>query len=561
MTLVSVSGRAESWSSVIELFVENPLLLLFFVSAVGYAIGQIKIRGSSLGVAAVLFVGLAVGALDPRLALPEIVFLLGLVIFVYTIGLSSGPGFFTSFNRRGLRDNLFVLGVLLVAALLTVGASLLLGFKATVAAGLYAGSLTNTPALASLLDTLRTSVPPEQLEAAVAEPVVGYSVAYPVGVLGVILAIAFFQRRWRIDYPQESEQLRQFNLVEQELYNRTVRVTQPQMAGIPLRRLSEEHRWGVVLTRVRRGDTLFLADGATELAVGDLIGVLGAPDQVDRVCAQLGEPAEEHLEFDRSQYDFRRVFVSRPEIAGRRLSELRLPERFDALVTRVRQGDIDLLAEGRTVIELGDRVRVVARRDRMAQISAFFGDSYKALSEVNLLSLGLGLTLGLLVGLIPIPLPGGVTLALGYAGGPLVVALVLGALRRTGPIVWTLSYSANLTLRQMGLILLLAGIGVRSGYTFLATFSQSGGYRIFFVGLVITLTAACLTLWIGYRVLKIPFPMLTGMLAALHTQPAVLGYSLEQADNEVPNIGYALAFPIATIAKILIAQTIYLLLR
>jgi putative transport protein len=540
----------------IDLLIENPLLLLFIVSALGYAIGRIKIKGSSLGVAAVLFVGLAMGALDSRLALPEIIFLMGLVIFVYTIGLSSGPGFFASFNRKGLRDNLFVVLVLLVAAAVAVAANVLFGLRSTVVAGMYAGALTNTPALAGLVDTLRTA---GASDAVLAEPVVGYSVAYPMGVLGVILAIAFCQWVWRIDYRTESEKLRSFNMVEQELYNRTVRVTQ---AGLPpVQQLIMGQQWDVVLTRVQRQERTFLVDGNTQFEVGDLVSLVGAPDQVDKATRFLGEVTARHLEFDREQFDFRRVFVSNPAVVGRRLAELQVSQRFGALVTRVRQGDIDLLADGDTRLELGDRVRVVAPRTQIAALSAFFGDSYKALSEINLLSTGLGLSLGLLIGLIPIPLPGGITLTLGYAGGPLIVALILGARRRTGPIVWTLSYSANLTLRQMGLILLLAGIGVRSGYTFVSTFAQSGGINIFSISAVITLTASLLTLWIGYKVLRIPFPLLTGMLSAVHTQPAVLGYSLEQSKNDVPNIGYALIFPVATITKILVTQLLYLFLR
>jgi putative transport protein len=542
----------------IELLVENPLLLLMIVTAIGYAIGRIKIKGSSLGVAAVLFVGLAVGAIDARLALPEIVFLLGLVIFVYTVGLSSGPRFFASFTPSGLRDNLLILTILLVAGGLAAGANLVLGIAPTVAAGIFAGSLTNTPALAGVLDLLRTQ---GATEPALSEPVVGYSVAYPMGVLGMILVISLCQRLWRVDYARETERLREFHLVEQQIYNRTVRITNPAVVGVPMNKLAQTHGWGVVLTRVRRDDAIFLVDGETQLACGDLVNVLGAPDKVNAATALMGEPTEEHLEFDRTHYDYRRVFVSNPAVVGHKLSALRLPERYHAIVTRVRQGDIDLLADGHTVLELGDRVRVVAPRVRMAEVSALFGDSYKALSEINLLSLGLGLALGLLIGLIPIRLPGGITLTLGYAGGPLLVALVLGALRRTGPIVWTLSYTANLTLRQVGLIMLLAGIGVRSGYTFVATFAQSGGIVIFLAGAAITLITAFLTLWIGYRLLKIPFPLLTGMLSALQTQPAVLGYAQEQAKNEVPNIGYALVFPIATITKIVLAQALYLLLR
>lgn len=538
----------------IEALVEYPLLLLFAVSATGYAIGRIKVKGSSLGVAAVLFVGLAVGALDPRLALPEIIFELGLIIFVYTIGLSSGAGFFASFRRKGLRDNLFVLLMLLFAAGLAVVLHLLFQFRPAVTAGLYAGSLTNTPALAGLLDAIGNTASPATREALLAAPVVGYSVAYPMGVLGVILAIVITRRLWRVDFAAEAQNLRQYHLVEQSLYNRTVRVTESEAIGATLRDLQHHHNWDVVFTRLQRGDRLMLVTGDTILQRDDLLITIGTPEDVDAVVPHLGELADKRLELDRSEYDFRRVFVSNPEIAGRRLGELRLPQKHGAIVTRLRRGDVDLLAHADMMLELGDRVRVVARREDMPAISHLFGDSYRALSELNLLTFGLGLTLGLLVGLVPIPLPGGVIFRLGFAGGPLLVALVLGALGRSGTLVWTMPYSANLTLRQMGLILLLAGIGVRSGYTFFTTFTDSGGALLFISGALITFVTALLTLIIGYKLLRIPFGLLVGMLAALHTQPAVLGFSLEQSQNELPNIGYALIFPIATITKILIAQ-------
>ena len=541
-------------SSIISFLAENPLLLLFIVSALGYPLGKIKVKGSSLGVAAVLFVGLAVGALSPDLKLPDIVFTLGLVVFVYTIGLSSGPGFFASFRRKGLRDNLFILCMVMVAAGLTVGWHLLLGLKPSVAAGMFAGSLTNTPALAGLLEQINSTTPADLRTALLAEPVVGYSVAYPMGVLGMLLAVFVTQKMWKIDFEAEAAGLREFNAVDQNLYNLTVRVTRPQVVGVALRELTRENHWDVVFGRMNREGQTALALGSTLLAQGDLLSIVGAPDEVDRVAPFFGELTDQHLELDRSTYDFRRIFVSNPEIAGRRLEQLGLPQRYGALVTRVRRGDVDLLAHGDTQLELGDRVRVVARREDLAEISKLFGDSYKALSEVDMLTFGLGLTLGLLVGLIPIPLPGGTVFKLGFAGGPLIVALILGALRRTGPISWSMPYSANLTLRQIGLIMLLAGIGVRSGYTFVNTFSQSGGFSIFLAAATITTLTGFLTLIVGYKVLKIPYGLLIGMLSGLQTQPAVLGYSLEQAENDLPNIGYALVFPIATISKILIAQ-------
>ena len=320
------------------------------------------------------------------------------------------------------------------------------------------------------------------------------------------------------------------------------------------------HKWDVVLSRVRTQGELSLATGDTTFALNDEVTLVGAPEEVDRAVTELGVPAGEQLELDRSDFDFRRIFVSNHEIAGRRINELDLPRTYGAIISRVRRGDIDLLARGDTVLELGDRVRVVARRADMPRLSALFGDSYKALSEINLLSLSLGLAAGVLIGLIPIPLPGGVVITLGLAGGPLLVGLVAGALRRTGPVVWTIPYSANLTLRQIGLVLLLAGIGVRSGYTFLTNFSASGGLQVFFAGAVITTLIAFLTLLIGYRVFKVPFGMLTGMLAGLGTQPAALGFGLQQADNELPNLGYALVFPIATITKVVVAQLLLILL-
>jgi len=544
----------------LDILTANPLLLLFLVSALGYVLGRIRVKGSSLGVAAVLFVGLAAGALAPGLSLPPVIFELGLIIFVYTLGLTSGPGFFASFRRKGLRDNLFVLLLILVAAGLTAVAALLLQFSAPVAAGLFAGSLTNTPALAGLLETIGATAPPDQREALQTLPVVGYSVAYPMGVLGVILVASALQKLWRIDFHAETRALRRFLVVEQELYNRTVRVTRPEVIGIPLRELRRRHTWNVVFGRMERNGELMLTTGDTVLEPGDLLSVVGAPEDVDAMVPTVGEATERHLELERSEYDFRRIFVSNPDVAGRSLRELALPQHFGALVTRVRRGDIDLLAHGDTVLELGDRVRVVTRRRDLTALSEYFGDSYRALSEINLLSLGLGLTLGLLLGLVPVPLPGGVTFRLGNAGGPLLVALVLGAIRRSGPLVWVMPYSANLTLRQIGLSLLLATIGVRSGHTFFTTLGESGGLFLFLAGAAITTLTALLFPWARYRWLKIPFPLLLGMLAGLHTQPAVLGYALEQAENELPNIGYALVFPMAMIAKIVVAQLLLSLL-
>ncbi len=296
--------------------------------------------------------------------------------------------------------------------------------------------------------------------------------------------------------------------------------------------------------------------GDTLLHPGDEVTIVGAPEDLETALAQIGERSTSHLEFDRSRLDFRRIFVSNADAAGKPLRELRLLERYGSLITRVRRGDTDLLPTGGMRLELGDRVRVITRRDRLDEVSAFFGDSYRALSEIDIMTFGLGIALGLLVGLVPIPLPGGLTFKLGFAGGPLLVALVLSALQRTGPVVWQLPYSANLTLRQIGLILFLAGIGTRSGYAFASTLAGGGGLGMFLSGTAITCLSALLTLTVGYKLLRIPMSLLIGMLSGQQTQPAVLGFAGEQTGNDLPNIGYATVFPLATIVKILLAQVL-----
>jgi putative transport protein len=223
--------------------------------------------------------------------------------------------------------------------------------------------------------------------------------------------------------------------------------------------------------------------------------------------------------------------VSNPDIAGRPLSSLNLRDEYGAIVSHVRRGDIELLARGDTVLEWGDRIRVLAPRDEIPQLTELFGDSYAELSHVNLMTIGLGVALGLLIGLIPIPLPGGVTFRLGLAGGPLLVALVLGALRRTGPILWTMPYSANLTLRQFGLILLLATVGVRSGYAFLESFATGSGWLIFGIGFALILVTTLTAILAGYKLLHIPYSLLIGMISP---QPAVLSFAEGQAKNPLP---------------------------
>lgn len=542
----------------IEAFQQSPLLLLFTVIAIGYGLGEVRIRSFKLGVAAVLFVGLGFGALSPDLAVPQFIVFLGLAIFVYTVGLSSAPAFFASFRRHGFSDVYFALFTVLLSAVMAVGLGKWLGFDAALTGGLYAGASTNTPALAGLLDAIQRGADAGAVEGMSEQAVVGYSLAYPMGVLGVMIGLFLLQKMLRIDYKAEAKSLQLSYPLGEELTSRTFRVEHPDIIGKSLREYRQKHPLRVVFGRIKQDERTTLSNWDTVPKLGDLLVLVGTEEDIADTAASIGPPAEGQLSYDRSIFDVRRLFISNDDIAGKTIASLNLQERYNLLITRVQRGDMDLLATGDTVLELGDRILMVAHRDDLPEIFKLFGNSYEALSRVNLLSFGMGIALGLLLGMINITLPGGYSFSLGFAGGPLIVALILGQLRRTGPIVWTLPYGANLTLRQVGLIFLLAGIGINSGQTFYQTLQTELGYQVFLAGGVIAILSTVTTLLVGYKVLRIPFSFLGGMVGS---QPAVLDFAVEQAGNKYPILGFTRMLPVVLIGKILAVQILYNLLR
>jgi putative transport protein len=519
----------------VAFLVSEPLLTLFLVAGFGFLLGKASIAGARLGPAAVLFVGLAVGALSPEFReFPALIYQLGLILFVYSIGISAGPGFAAAL-RGALKPNLAAAGVLLAAGAAAWLAARALGWDALTAAGLYAGSLTNTPALAAVIESSGG-----EGQAAV----VAYSVAYPMGVTGVILAMALFGRM----RPKEADK------PEPVVATRTLRITHPEAIGRTVSELDHMLGQHVVFSRVRTAEHTHLAGGEDVLREGDLATIVGEPGALEAAAQLLGEDAPQGLELDRSDLDFRRIFVSAGQAVGRPLRELHLPHRLGALITRVRRGDVDFLPTGATVLEYGDRVRVVAPRGRMAEATRYFGDSYRSLSELDVLSFGLAIGLGLLLGAVPIPLPGGLEFRLGLAGGPLAAALVLGAVHRTGPILWSIPYSASLTIRQFGLIIFLAAVGLRSGDAFVQAMASGQGLPLFLAGAGLTFASAMAFLLTAQAVTKLSSGTLMGMVSGVHTQPAALGFAQGRRQDEEPSLGYAAVFPLATLVKIVAAQ-------
>ncbi len=540
----------------IELLAATPLLLLFLVIGLGYLIGSIRIGGFSLGPSAVLFTGIALGSLDPRFRLPDIIYLLGLILFVYTISLQSGSTFFSSFNKRGILTNLFALSMMSIGALLTAVAWRLFGMDGATLVGVYCGSLTNTPALAASIETLRSlfktgNVPLESVTA----PVIGYGVSYPFGVVGVLLGFYLFSRLRGNSEGSDLEGSEKGPLVA-----RTFRVTNQAIVGENIRDiLVNSSASGVVLSRLKRGDFTSLVYADTRLELYDLVVAVGPKAGLDAALSIFGEVAKEQIHLDKDELDYRRIVVSERRVVGRKLKDIRLQELLDATVTRIRRGDVDFVPTGETVLEYGDRVRVLTWVGNIDRVSRFFGDSVKVSSEADFFSVSLGIVLGVLLGLVPIPLPGGTSFSLGFAGGPLFVGLILGRLQRTGSIVWGMPFSANLALRQIGLVLFLAGIGTKAGEGFVNTLMHGGAYYAM-IGGAITVTVTITTLSLGGKIFKLPLPALMGFMSGIQTQPACLAYANERTTTEAANTWYASVFPTAMIGKILLAQLLVKLL-
>jgi len=540
----------------INFLAENPIFLLFFVIGAGFLLGNIRLFGFSLGMAAVLFVGIGCGALDPRLNLPEYIYIIGLVLFVYTIGLQSGPVFFASFKKRGLRINILALAALVGAAVIASLFQKIPGMSVSGAAGLFCGALTNTPALAAGVETLKglaTGLPKAQLESLLSSPVVTYGLAYPFGVFGMIFWMHLFTKIFRVDFAKE-EARRKTEEGVAEIQSRTFLVTNPALDGKSVREaLAYFDPPGFVLSRILHGGETTLVTGETILHLNDRVVAVGESKAHERARVLFGKMDEDFLEDGLARFVFQRIFVSNKNVIGKRIADLGLQKRFQATITRVRRGDVDFVPSAGTVLESGDGLRIMSREENIEGLKAFFGDSVKAMAETDFLSLSLGIMIGILVGMIPIPLPGGMVFKLGFAGGPLVVSLILGKIERTGPVLWRIPFNANLALRQIGLVLFLAAIGTKAGQGVTATI-HAGGLKFIAAGAGLTTFAAVLVLVVGYKFFKLPMSAVMGVLSGIQTQPACLAYANQQAPNELPNVWYATVYPTSMVAKIILAQ-------
>jgi putative transport protein len=526
---------------VVDFLADDPILLAFLVVGIGAAIGSIRIRGISIGPAAALFVGLAVGAVDESLSGAgglTILRELGLVLFTYTIGLAAGPTFFAGLRRGGIGTVAVTFALVGVLAGIVSAVAGGFGFTPAERAGLFAGSATNTPSLQAAVEAVKEG-----------DPVVAYSLAYPAAVVSMLLVLTLLIGR-RLPLPTSLEPPPPPPKAA-DLVNWTITVS---AAGLPA--LGElRHRYEIGFSRIGH-------DGVVSVAVddhlpepGDSLVVVGPPDEVERFCNDVGQRSDLHLPLDRTALDFRRILVSNRRLAGKRLVDLDLVGRYGVSVTRVRRGDEDLVADDNMVLALGDRVRVVGPTEAIGHVALVLGDSERGLSEVDAVGLALGIAAGLALGAVKVPLPGGGELSLGAGGGPLIIGLLLGFRSRIGPITFQLPHGANLVLRQIGVLVFLAAAGLASGSTFADALGTGTGLKLMAAGAVCSLAFALFVPLVIEVVLHKDHVATSGIFAGVETQPAALAYAVERTGgDERVNMAYALAFPAAMIAKIIVVQ-------
>lgn len=520
-----------------QVFVDNPLLTIFFCLGVGVAFGMLRFGAVSFGPAGALFAALALSAIESDVRLPAIVTSLSLSVFCYTVGLTAGPSFVAAI--RSSWQPLVVAGcvvLLMAAGGLLVGIGIF-GLDIGYVAGAFSGAGTATPALGAVQEQLAAGAEPPP------EPAVGYAVAYPFAVLlTIVAAVRLIRIGETSPLPEDTE--RQPSLVV-----KTLRVTSTDEITV-----ADMHsRFGTVVSRITRDGHTVVARDDQPVLVGDLVTITIADDRLDDIVAKVGPLSSTEPWLERSEIDFRRVTLSKRELVGRTVAELDLAGRFDATVSRVRRGDVDLIAVPDLRLQMGDRLRVTADRKQLPEVTTFLGDSARGVGDINALGLGLGMTIGLLFGLLSLPLPGG-TMVLGSATGPLIVGVVLGALGRTGPIVWQLPSPVNNTLNQFTLLVFLVAVGSGAGADLVDALSSSLGVQLLVVALVFCLIHA-IGLSLGMRlVLRYGTARSLGGLTGSQLNPAPFAYALSRVPDQRISVLYAMIFPVIMILKVLLAQ-------
>ena len=548
-----------------NLFVEHSALqaviVLSLISAIGLGLGKIKVLGISLGVTFVFFMGILAGHLGVSIDAQMLNYAesFGLVIFVYALGLQVGPGFFSSFRQGGVQLNMLALAVVLVGTVLAVALSLGTGISLPNMVGILCGATTNTPALGAAQQTLK------QMGLETSTPALGCAVTYPFGVVGVILALLLLRKA--LVRPTDLQ------VQEKEAENRTYiaafQVHNPAVFDRTVKEIGGLRGYPkFVISRLWHEGHVCIPTSETVIRENDRLLVIASEKDAPALTILFGE--QEHTDWNKKDIDWnaidselisQRILVTRPELNGKKLGSLHLRNHYGINISRVYRSGVQLLATAELTLQLGDRLTVVGEAPAIHNVEKVLGNAVKSLKEPNLVSVFLGMTLGLILGAIPIGLPGiSAPVKLGLAGGPIVVGILIGTFGPKLHMVTYVTRSANLMLRALGLSLYLACLGLDAGAHFFETVFRPEGLMWIGIGFGLTLIPVLIVGAIAFRWMKVDFGSVAGMLCGSMANPMALNYANDTLPGDHPSVAYATVYPLSMFVRVIIAQVLLMFL-
>ncbi len=560
--ITSNTGSAGSWLG--ELHTLQPVayavLMLASVAALGLALGKLRFRGIGLGVAGVLFVGIVFGHFQVGMERSVLEFGrdLGLVLFVYTIGLQVGPGFFTSLRREGLPLNLMAAAIVLLGAGCAVVFSMLLGIDLAAAVGLFSGATTNTPSLGAAQQALKSLslADPARLEL----PALAYAVSYPFGIIGIILSMVVFRGLFRVNLEIESKQFGEAHRTGTEPLERlTILVENENLNGVAIREIPGRSELSIIVSRILFAgeETVQTARGDMPIHAGDTVLAVGTVSHLRKFLLILGRESLRDLRNAPGDVTFRRVVVTRREALGKTVREIGFDQAFGVSVTRLSRAGVEMPATSWMRLQFGDVLQVVGRDADISRVANEVGNSSEALNHTNFVAVFVGIAVGVLLGVLPIHVAGiPVPVRLGIAGGPLLAAILFSQIGRIGPVVWYMPDNANIALRELGIVLFLACVGLKAGEHFTEIIFSAHGLRWMIAAIGITLVPLLIVGAFARLVLKLNFMNLCGLLSGSMTDPPALAFANTAAGSDAPALAYASVYPLTMILRIVVAQLV-----
>lgn len=557
------------WFNTLFSPVENPditqsLIVLLIAISVGFFVGRIRIGSVSLGVAAVMFVGLFLGHYGYRMDESILVFVrdFGLILFVYGIGIQVGPSFFSSFKKDGLLFNLLAVGTVLLGGLITYFIHIITKIDIENAVGLMSGSVTNTPGLGAAKSTLQ-EIQNKFPSKAFSDPTIAYAITYPLGVFGIITAIILSKIALKINFAKEKFTCNASTDGSEIIIHEKCRFTNEEFFGKSIYEILKElDVHDIIISRLKNSGSQVVYSPSLDTKINkkDVIMVVGAPKNVEQFIKQVGKVSTDL--FIESEHDVitKNIFVTEKSATHKTLAELDLYNKFNLKVTRVFRSGMELLAQPTLTLNYGDKLRLVGNKEAISEVEKFIGNSEKRLLEPDFLSLFGGLIIGIIVGSIPIFIPSlPVPLKLGFAAGPLLTALVISRYGGIGIIHSYINNGAVHFMKDLGICLFFAAVGIHAGEAFYDNFIKFNGWLWIYYGCFITFIPLMLLVLIGRLVFKLNFFQLVGIMSGSYTDPAALAFSTKYLDSDIPIQSYATVYPMVTIFRIFIAQLLILL--